>query len=452
MVLLPSLGLLHSLLVRRRMLPILTGVLLVTAFLAQPAAARPRPGSIDRSFNGGEVRGVGVIVGSQFGDGVEDFAGLALTSGGRIVLAGDTDDAGDLDYALGALRPNGKLDSGFGDPPNHVVVDGISGDDQVNAVASAPGGQFYIAAESVSGQARFGVARFGVSGALDAGFGGGTTTTAIGNDAEPRALAVQKNGRAVAAGRADIGGVNQIALVRYLTSGLPDPAFDGDGVVTTKIGDDAEALDVEAAHNGRIVVAGTDVRPNNTSEAVILRYRPNGSLDPSFGSGGIARLRIGSRAAALALEVGAKGKVVVAGLGGGNVSRPFVARLTAGGKRDRSFGGGDGLLRSGFHQNFAFITDLALQRNGKIVLAGIGGDVPGVVGGALVARLRGNGALDRRFGNRGARLFLLGATGSSFPRLAILRNGKILVAGKLAVFPDTTGFFAVRFFGDRVRR
>jgi uncharacterized delta-60 repeat protein len=438
--------------VAQRALTVLAGLLLATALFSPAAEAkRHRPGTLDPSFGAKGVPGIGVIPGSTFGDGIEDFGGLALTSGGRIVLAGDTDAGGDLDYALGALRPNGKLDSGFGDPPNHVVVDGISGDDQVNAMASAPGAHFYIAARSTSGMDRFGVARFAASGALDPGFGGGTTTTTIGNNAEPRAIAVQKNGRAVVVGRADIGGVNQIALVRYLTSGLPDPAFGGDGVVTTKIGKDAEALGVEVARNGRIVVAGTDVRPGNTSEAVILRYRPNGSLDPSFGSGGIARVRIGNRAAALALEVGARGKVVVAGLGG-NVSRPFVARLRAGGGRDHSFGGGDGLLRTGFHQNFAFITDLALQRNGKIVVAGIGGDVPGVVGGALVARLRGNGALDRRFGNRGARLFLLGATGNSFPRLAILRNGKILVAGKLAVFPDTTGFFAVRFFGDRVRR
>jgi uncharacterized delta-60 repeat protein len=426
--------------------------LLALAAAPTPAGARPRPGSFDRSFGSGEVRGVGVVNGGLFGNGVEDFAGLVLSGGGRIVLAGDTDDAGDLDYALGALRPNGRFDTGFGELPNHVIMDGISGDDTVNAVAPARGGQFYIAAESDNGQARFGLARFGISGGTDAGFGGGTVATAIGTDAAPRALAVQKNGRPVAAGRTDTGGVRQIALVRYLTNGLPDPAFGGDGIVTTKINDNAEALDVEVARNGRIVVAGVDVRPSSKTEAVVLRYRPNGSLDPSFGKGGIARLRIGGRAAALALEVGARGKVVVAGFGGGNVSRPFVARLTAAGKRDRSFGGGDGLVKPGFGQSFAFITDLALQRNGKIVLAGIGGDVPGIVGGALVARLRGDGRLDRRFANRGTRLFLLGATGGSFPRLAILPNGKILVAGKLAVFPDTTGFFAVRLFGDPVRR
>ncbi len=436
---------------RRRLLPILAGAVLAASFLAQPAGARPRPGTLDRSFGSGKAPSLGVIGGGIFGNGVEDFAGLALTPAGRIVLAGDTDTGTDLDYALAALRPNGRFDSGFGDPPDHVVVDGISGDDLVNAVASAPGGRIYIAARSTSGMDRFGIARFTASGAKDAGFGGGTTTTTIGNDAEPRAIAVQKDGKPVVAGRANIGGVSQIAVVRYLTSGLPDPAFDGDGIVTTKIGKDAEALDVDVARDGRIVVAGTDVRPNNTSEAVILRFRPNGSLDPSFGNDGIARLRIGNRAAALALEVGARGKIVVAGLGG-NTQRPFVAGLTASGRRDHSFAGRDGLLRSSFHQGFAFITDLALQRNGKIVLAGVGGDVPGVIGGTLVARLRGNGALDRRFGNRGARLFLLGGTGNSFARLAILPGGKILVAGKLAIFPDTTGFFAARLFGDPVRR
>ena len=109
-------------------------------------------------------------------------------------------------------------------------------------------------------------------------------------------------------------------------------------------------------------------------------------------------------------------------------------------------------MRSTFRQGFGLVTDLALQRNGKIVVAGIGGDVPGIVGGTLVGRLRPNGAPDLGFGNRGSRLFLLGGTADAFPRLQILPNGKILVAGKLAIFPDTTGLFAARLFGDPVRR
>ena len=429
----------------------LAGLLLATALLSPLAEAkRHRPGTLDPSFGEKGIPGIGAIVGSTFDDGVEDFGGLALSSGGRIVLAGSTRTPGNLEYALGALRANGRFDAGFGPPPDHVVVDGISGDDHVNAAAAAPGGRFYIAAESFSGQSRFGIARFASTGALDPGFGGGTTTTTIGAGAEPDAIAVQRDGKVLVVGEADVGGVQQIALVRYLPSGLPDPDFGGgDGVVTTKVGAGALARDVEAAKGGKIVVAGSG--GSGSGDAVVLRYRSNGALDPSFGAGGIARVRVGSASAAFACEVGARGKVVLAGVSVGKAPG-FVARLTPAGRRDHSFGGGDGLVRSNFHQRFAFLTDLALQRNGKIVLAGFGGDVPGIVGGTVIARLRRSGALDRGFANRGARLFLLGGTASAFPRLQILRNGKILVAGKLGIFPDTTGFFAARLFGDPVRR
>ena len=354
------------------------------------------------------------------------------------------------EYALGALRANGRPDAGFGPAPDHVVVDGISGDDHVNAAAAASGGRYYIAAESISGQARFGIGRFTPTGALDPGFGGGTITTTIGDNASPRAIAVRRGGKLLVAGRADLGGVAQIALVRYLKNGLPDPDFGGgDGVVTTKVGVGATALDVEAAKGGKVVVVGGGGPAGG--EGLVLRYRSNGTLDQSFGTGGIVRVRVGKASTAFACEVGARGKIVVAGAALGKVSG-YVARLTPAGNRDHGFGGGDGLVRSTFRQGFGLVTDLALQRNGKIVVAGIGGDVPGIVGGTLVGRLRPNGAPDLGFGNRGSRLFLLGGTADALPRLQILPNGKILVAGKLAIFPDTTGLFAARLFGDPVRR
>ena len=223
------------------------------------------------------------------------------------------------EYALGALRANGRPDAGFGPPPDHVVVDGISGDDHVNAAAAASGGRYYIAAESISGQARFGIGRFTAAGALDPGFGGGTITTTIGDNASPRAIAVRRDGKLLVAGRADLGGVAQIALVRYLPNGLPDPDFGGgDGVVTTKVGVGATGLDVEAAKGGKVVVVGGGGPASG--EGLVLRYRSNGTLDQSFGTGGIVRVRVGKASTAFACEVGARGKIVVAGAGLGKVS------------------------------------------------------------------------------------------------------------------------------------
>ncbi len=103
-------------------------------------------------------------------------------------------------------------------------------------------------------------------------------------------------------------------------------------------------------------------------------------------------------------------------------------------------------MRSNFHQGFAYVTDVAVQRNGKIVLAGFGGDIFGVPGGMLAVRLTPKGKLDRGFGSRGSRLFLLGATDFALVRVAIQPSGRIVLGGAFSVF-GTGGFLAARLYG-----
>lgn len=423
---------------------------------ASAASAKPgKPGTLDPSFIGGfGFPGIGLVGASSFTNGLDNYGGLGLTPGGRVILAGDTEVAGVHDFALGRLRSNGRLDTSFGDPVDHVSVGDVFGDDEVNAIAVGPGGSTFIATDSESGGIdRIGVAKVDANGSLDNGFDGdGRTTTTIGSDALARAIAVQKNGRVVVAGSGEVGAKNDLAVVRYLPNGLPDPSFGGgDGIVTTHLGLFALGFDVAVQKNGKIVIAGGRSTSATGSEAIVARYRANGTLDPGFGSGGIARLRIGSTSFAFGLAVGSRGKAVIVGFSDAKVSG-FVARLTAAGKRDHGFGGDDGLTRSNLRQGFVYLTDVALQRNGKIVVAGFGGDVPGLVGGTLVGRLRADGSLDRGFADRGSRLFLLGGSGFAFVQLAIQPNGRIIVGGRLLVGGETQGLFAVRFLGDPVRK
>jgi uncharacterized delta-60 repeat protein len=436
----------------------LTGVGIALAILcaAVVATAAPHhPGKSDLGF-GEDKLGIAAIPASSFTDGLDNFGGMAIDGGGRIVLAGDTNAPGEDDFAAGRLRPNGRLDTSFGNPVTHVSVGNIDGDEDVAAAAAGPNGTTYIGADSYSGGVdRFGVARIDSSGFFDSGFDvDGRTTTTIGTDAAPTAIAVQRNGKVLVAGRGGPSGGGAVALVRYLQDGLPDPGFGGgDGIVTTPVGTISSAFDVEVARSGKITVAGAgSFGPANREQGIVTRYRPNGTLDPSFGKNGIVRLRVTPKSTVIfALELGSKGKVLLGGVTNAKVTG-FVARLDAAGKRDHGFGGGDGILRSNFRQpGIAYVTDLALQRNGKIVIAGFGGDIPGVVGGTLVARLRPNGTLDRGFASRGARLFLLGATGFAMTKVAVLPSGRIILAGKFQVGGESVGFFAAKLYGDPVR-
>ncbi len=441
----------------RRLALILAGVALAVIGLGSAvlAANQKKPGAYDPKFGDVGAR-YGLLPDFPFPSGLDNYGGLALSPGGKIILAGDTEIAGVHDFAIGRLRTNGHFDTSFGNAITHVSEGNISGDDEVHGIASGPGGSIFVASGSeLAGVERIGVAKLDADGFLDNGFDGdGRTTTLVGTDAFARAIAVQKNGKVVVVGAAEIGGDNQLVLVRYLATGPPDPAFGGgDGIVTTKVGKSAVAIDVEIQKNGKIVVTGGDsFGAAPSSEGIVVRYRANGTLDPGFGSGGIARFRSAKQAVFYGLAIGSDGKVVAVGVTDQKLSG-VVLRLTAAGKRDHRFGGGDGIVRSNFRQSaFVYLTGVAVQRNRKIVVAGFGGDTLGALGGSLLARLRPNGRLDKGFANRGSRLFLLGATGFSLTSVAIQPNGRIVVGGAFEVGGNTQGLFAARFLGDPVHK
>lgn len=136
----------------------------------------------------------------------------------------------------------------------------------------------------------FALARFTADGRADPSFGdGGLVTTAIGSFAWARDVAVQRDGRILAAGQAGrVAGelAADVAVTRYLPSGALDRTWGGDGTVTIPFGTEyasGQALALEP--DGGVVVAG-----GVGEDALVLRLRPDGTLDPAFGAGGSVRL------------------------------------------------------------------------------------------------------------------------------------------------------------------
>ncbi|HEX5880137.1 MAG TPA: delta-60 repeat domain-containing protein, partial [Actinomycetota bacterium] len=137
---------------------------------------------------------------------------------------------------------------------------------------------------------------------------GGTVTTDIGGgDDVARALAVQADGKLVAAGVAPTATGSDFALARYNPNGTLDASFGAGGTVTTDLIGGANALVVQA--DGKLVAAGVAGQ-----DFGLARYNPNGTLDASFGAGGTVTTDIaGDSDAAQALAVQADGKLVAAG-------------------------------------------------------------------------------------------------------------------------------------------
>jgi uncharacterized delta-60 repeat protein len=267
---------------------------------------------------------------------------------------------------------------------------------------------------------RFALVRYTSKGRLDAHFGrGGKVLTAFQHPSFSDAVAVQSDGRIVAAG----GGVGGFELARYSRRGDRDRSFGGSGRVVTDFGLGkkaylrARALAVQG--DGKIVAVGF-------SHFALARYLSNGKLDPTFGHGGTVLTRFyGDGAAAAAIQ--ADGKIVVLG-----ASR--IVRYTARGKLDLSFGS-SGVVRPRISLNA-----LAIQADGNIVAAG-GVQGPTHSADFALVRYTPDGELDESFGDGGVALANFGAdptentegSGEVASSVAIQADGKIVAAGSTDV-------------------
>ena len=191
------------------------------------------------------------------------------------------------------------------------------------------------------------------SGTLDASFGTGgkVTTDFAGSGDGAGAIAVQPDGKLVAAGAATINGQADFALARYNSNGTLDTGFGTDGRVTTDFGGRYEvARSVALQWDGKIVVAGGSVI-GLFNDFAVARYLSDGTLDASFGTGGKVITKFENRpdgmapgevsADAKSVAVQPDGKIVVAGYANIEGEEDFaLVRYNANGTLDATFGSG----------------------------------------------------------------------------------------------------------------
>lgn len=255
-------------------------------------------------------------------------------------------------------------------------------------------------------------------------------------------MAVQPDGKIVAIGTSRTGSSNnRYALVRYNSDGSLDTSFGTGGKVITvfaNVTENANALLLQP--DGKIMIAGSIAQPGVVDSSwALVRYNNNGSLDTSFGNGGLVRTNVGTyldSVGSIALQP--DGKIVAAG--NTAIARPpgeqrnsniAVARYNPDGSLDPTFGNA-GLVISDFGPIPDYFADDAskvlIQSDGKIIVAG---DSDG--GGYydfLVARYNSNGSLDQSFGSNGFTKTDVGNGFEDGASDAVLQpDGKIILAG-----------------------
>jgi uncharacterized delta-60 repeat protein len=354
-------------------------------------------GTLDTSFNGS-----GKII-SAVGDGDCKGEGLALQNDGKIVVAGYSFTSGRSEFTVVRYNADGTLDPGFGES-GKVMTEIGRNSDSANSVALQRDGKIVVVGYMFfPGNNDFAVARYNANGALDTTFNGtGKAAADFSKLDYGRSVAVQSDGKVVVAGDAANGESRTFAVARFNANGTPDISFNKTGKLTTDFGGgNAEARGVAVQSDGKIVVAGV-ASVDGTEKFALVRYNPDGTLDTSFGGSGKILTLVGmsgSNATSMALQ--SDGKIVVAGYAINNSGRGrdfAIVRYDADGNLDTSFNG-SGKVTTAVSDDDGHCEAVAVEKDGKIVAAGWASN--GEDNNFAVVRLTTDGKLDSTFNNTG---------------------------------------------------
>jgi uncharacterized delta-60 repeat protein len=352
-------------------------------------------GVLDTTF---DTDGILTFPTLQFQHGGE---ALAVQADGGVIYGGwiVTETAGDREFFLARLNPDGTPDQSFNNGQGYVATDFINGDDEV------------------------------------------------------RDIVIQDDGKIVAAGFAG-GASGSFAFARYNADGSLDNSFDGDGKlivdVTPNFGDVVTGLAVQT--DGKIVAAGTTTSSSGSTDFATVRLNDNGSLDGTFAANGRAiNDFLGGIDVPSDVIVDDDGNILVVGgamprTGGGGYLRWVLLRYTPTGQLDAAFDAGEGAVGKATHDFGvnALAKTVIQQGDGKYLVAGLIDDR------WTLARFNNDGSIDTSFGNNGRTTVndLIGNPAADFG-MALQRDGKILLGGRHESDGGSTRSFAVaRFLSD----
>ncbi len=322
-------------------------------------------GSLDTTFGGGN----GYVI-TEVGTSSDEAQDIRILANGKILVQGYAINGGSNDIAFVQYNSDGSLDTSFGGGTGKVMS-GIAGDDTGYSMDIQSDGKIVVG--GVSGN-DFLVARFNSDGTLDGSFGtaGRVTTDFAGNSDTGQAIAIQADGKILLAGRAfQSGTFTDFAVARYNSNGSLDTSFNGTGRVTVDFGsstDQAYGLAIQS--DGKIVVNGFTNAAGTTDNGVI-RLTASGALDTTFNTTGRVITSIGSGSDfAFDLKIQSDGKILSSGYASASGNDFTVVRYNTDGSLDTSYGSGGIALT-----NFNATTDdrgakMFLQADGRVILAG----------------------------------------------------------------------------------
>ena len=422
----------------KRFLIIVAGFLFIISLHAQ------QNGSFDKTYGSN-----GIVI-----THVKNYSGAALASAiqqdNKIVISGGVSDTiidGEETSKplLQRYNTDGSLDESFGESGSVAITlfNGYLDFGKFwNLIAIQPDGRMITSAtlyktnlklpESYFNMdADIALARFKPDGTLDSSFGiNGISITDLGKDELANAIALQKDGKIVITGgsRNGIFGNSSVLTLRYNEDGTLDKSFNETGYnIYPYITNEGFALAIQ--EDGKILSGGVY---NIPERFLLIRYLPDGRRDSSFATNSRAITTLGdaytTRIHSLALQK--DGSIVAAGLGGPEFADDYMAvvHYTAKGAVDSSFGDKGKVFVGGNHSG---VTKAFLTADGKILLTGNGySNNEKEHENFTLVRLQPDGAIDSSFGEEGKVSEDLGLDLEDEASGAVMQtDGKVVITG-----------------------
>lgn len=228
-----------------------------------------------------------------------------------------------------------------------------------------------------------------------------------------------------------LSGINQTA--NAASPGSLDSSFGVSGFVTTNILGNDRLRDIAVQSDGKIVAVGS----SGVVDFTIVRYTVNGVLDTTFSGDGIAFIDFGGNSdVATDIEIQSDGKILVAGIVN-NLSSCGIARLNSNGTLDTAFDTDGKLILPASAMDI--VGGMEFQTDGKIVLGGELLTSQTINSDVAIVRLNSNGTLDTSFGSNGRVNTNIEGSDES-PEIKIQSDGKIVAVGSSG--GTTTSTFA----------
>ncbi|HTL55963.1 MAG TPA: Calx-beta domain-containing protein [Candidatus Limnocylindrales bacterium] len=344
---------------------------------------------------------------------------IGLQADGRLVIVGAFSQFDSVPrHGIARLNADGGLDTSF-DP-------GAGADDVVTAVAVQADGHIIIGGffTAINGTSRNGIARLNGDGSLDASFDPGAGVEPLTGHPQVHAVSLQSDGKIVVGGYfRTVNGASRDGIAQLNNNGSVDSGFDpGTGL------EGYVALAVAAQTNGQVLVAGIFPSINGISRKSIARLNATGSVDGTFvvPGGGVGGSNALERVYALAAQP--DGKVILGGdftqISGER--RQHLARLNPDGSLDETFDPGILYLDQ--------VSATVLQSDGRIVIGGAFRSMDGVNRNGI-ARVMNDGSLDLGFDpGAGIEVPPFYPSQASIESVALQPDGRIIVAGLFETF------------------